>query len=65
MARSEDDNAGQCSCACGVKRCYWIILVPFCVGPLKMCHDRGYIVTQDELDQTLEQFKDQYGDKPR
>lgn len=30
-----------------------------------MCHDRGYVVTQDELDQTLEQFKDQFGDRPR
>lgn len=29
-----------------------------------MCHDRGYLVTQDELDQTLDQFKAQYGDKP-
>nr|CAD7445748.1 unnamed protein product [Timema bartmani] len=31
---------------------------------LQLCHDRGYLVTQDELDQTLEQFKDQFGDKP-
>ncbi|CAF1084178.1 unnamed protein product [Rotaria sordida] len=31
---------------------------------LQMCHDRGYLVSQDELDQTLEQFKDTYGDKP-
>jgi DNA-directed RNA polymerase I, II, and III subunit RPABC1 len=31
---------------------------------MQMCHDRGYIVTQDELDQTLEQFKDQFGDRP-
>jgi len=30
-----------------------------------MCHDRGYLVTQDELDQTLDQFKDQFGDRPR
>lgn len=29
-----------------------------------MCHDRGYLVTQDELDQTLEQFKATYGDRP-
>lgn len=29
-----------------------------------MCHDRGYLVTQDELDQTLEQFKEQFGDRP-
>lgn len=29
-----------------------------------MCHDRGYLVTQDELDQTLDQFKEQYGSKP-
>ena len=31
----------------------------------QLCHDRGYLVTQDELDQTLEQFKIQFGDKPR
>ncbi|CAF3126098.1 unnamed protein product [Rotaria socialis] len=31
---------------------------------LQMCHDRGYLVSQDELDQTLEQFKDTFGDKP-
>lgn len=31
----------------------------------QLCHDRGYLVTQDELDQTLEQFKEQFGDKPR
>uniref|UniRef100_A0A7N4PAI4 DNA-directed RNA polymerases I, II, and III subunit RPABC1 n=1 Tax=Sarcophilus harrisii TaxID=9305 RepID=A0A7N4PAI4_SARHA len=30
----------------------------------KLCHDRGYLVTQDELDQTLEEFKAQFGDKP-
>lgn len=32
---------------------------------LQLAHDRGYLVTQDELDQTLEQFKEQFGDKPR
>lgn len=32
---------------------------------MQMCHDRGYLVTQDELDQTLDQFKEQFGDKPR
>lgn len=31
---------------------------------LQLCHDRGYLVTQDELDQTLEEFKTQFGDKP-
>ena len=31
---------------------------------MQMCHDRGYLVTQDELDQTLEQFKDQFGERP-
>ncbi|EJW83196.1 DNA-directed RNA polymerase I [Wuchereria bancrofti] len=29
-----------------------------------MCHDRGYLVTQEELDQTLENFKETFGDKP-
>ena len=29
-----------------------------------MCHDRGYLVTQDELDQTLDQFKQTFGDRP-
>ena len=24
---------------------------------MQLCHDRGYLVTQDELEQTLEQFK--------
>ena len=32
---------------------------------LQLCHDRGYLVTQDELDQTIDQFKEQFGDKPR
>ena len=31
----------------------------------QLCHDRRYLVTQDELDQTLETFKETYGDKPR
>ncbi|XP_035670220.1 DNA-directed RNA polymerases I, II, and III subunit RPABC1 [Branchiostoma floridae] len=31
---------------------------------MQLCHDRGYLVTQDELDQRLDQFKDQFGDKP-
>uniref|UniRef100_A0A914E2W6 DNA-directed RNA polymerases I, II, and III subunit RPABC1 n=1 Tax=Acrobeloides nanus TaxID=290746 RepID=A0A914E2W6_9BILA len=29
-----------------------------------MCHDRGYLVTQDELDQSLENFKEVFGDRP-
>nr|XP_006206498.2 DNA-directed RNA polymerases I, II, and III subunit RPABC1 [Vicugna pacos] len=42
---------------------------PSTLGPpgsfsLQLCHDRGYLVTQDELDQTLEEFKAQFGDKP-
>lgn len=31
---------------------------------MQLCHDRGYLVTQDELDQTLDGFKNQFGDKP-
>ena len=31
---------------------------------MQMCHDRRYLVTQDELDQTLDQFKEQFGDRP-
>ncbi|KAG9509294.1 DNA-directed RNA polymerases I, II, and III subunit RPABC1, partial [Fragariocoptes setiger] len=31
---------------------------------LQMCHDRGYLVLQNKLDQTLEQFKEEFGDKP-
>ena len=31
---------------------------------LQLCHDRGYLVTSEELEQTLEQFKQTYGDKP-
>ena len=28
----------------------------------QLCHDRMYLVTQGELDMTLDQFKQQYGD---
>lgn len=42
--------------------CYW---ANFVNDFLQLAHDRGYLVTQDELDQTLEQFKEQFGDKPR
>ncbi|KAM8889691.1 DNA-directed RNA polymerases I, II, and III subunit RPABC1 isoform 1-T1 [Synchiropus picturatus] len=31
---------------------------------MQLCHDRGYLVTQYELDQTLDEFKTQFGDKP-
>jgi len=31
---------------------------------IQLCHDRGYVVTQVELDETLEQFKKIFGDKP-
>ncbi len=31
---------------------------------LQLCHDRGYIVTSDELEQTLDQFKQTYGERP-
>lgn len=31
---------------------------------MQICHDRGYLVTQDELDQTLDEFKEQFGDRP-
>ncbi|KPP73030.1 DNA-directed RNA polymerases i II and III subunit rpabc1-like [Scleropages formosus] len=34
------------------------------VSVAQLCHDRGYLVTQDELDQTLDEFKSQFGDKP-
>lgn len=27
---------------------------------LQLCHDRGYLITQDELEETFEQFKAQY-----
>ena len=38
----------------------------YCVRThIQLCHDRGYLVTQDELDQTVEQFKEQFGDRPR
>lgn len=29
-----------------------------------MCRDRGYLVTPEELNTTLEEFKEIYGDKP-
>jgi len=31
---------------------------------MQMCHDRGYLVTQDELDQSHSQFVEHFGDKP-
>ncbi|XP_051768844.1 DNA-directed RNA polymerases I, II, and III subunit RPABC1 isoform X1 [Ctenopharyngodon idella] len=31
---------------------------------MQLCHDRGFLVTQDELDQTLDEFKGQFGDRP-
>jgi len=31
---------------------------------MALSHDRGYLVTQDELDQTLDQFRVAFGDKP-
>jgi len=31
---------------------------------MALCHDRGYLVTQEELDQSIDQFKQQFGDKP-
>uniref|UniRef100_A0A7E4VKB1 DNA-directed RNA polymerases I, II, and III subunit RPABC1 n=1 Tax=Panagrellus redivivus TaxID=6233 RepID=A0A7E4VKB1_PANRE len=31
---------------------------------MQMCHDRKYLVTQEELDLDLEGFKMQFGDKP-
>lgn len=31
---------------------------------MQLCHDRGYLVTQEELDQTVDQFKQHFGDKP-
>lgn len=30
-----------------------------------MCHDRGYLVTQEELDQTLAQFKETFAQSGR
>jgi len=31
---------------------------------MQLCHDRMFMVSQEELDQTLDQFKAQYGSKP-
>lgn len=31
---------------------------------LQLCHDRGYIVTSDELEQSLDLFKQMYGERP-
>jgi hypothetical protein len=42
----------------------WILSFTYLIS-IQLCHDRGYLVTQDELDQTLEEFKGQFGDKPR
>ena len=29
-----------------------------------MCHDRNYMVSQEELDQTIDEFKLEFGDRP-
>lgn len=44
----------------------WFVPYTHCLPHLhpQLCHDRGYLVTQDELDQTLDEFKSQFGDKP-
>lgn len=39
-----------------------MLLCPISI--FQLCHDRGYLVTQDELDQTLDEFRSQFGDKP-
>ncbi|XP_055351234.1 DNA-directed RNA polymerases I, II, and III subunit RPABC1-like [Paramacrobiotus metropolitanus] len=31
---------------------------------LQMCHDRGYLVAQHELDQTIDDFSEHFGNKP-
>lgn len=31
---------------------------------LSLCHDRGYLILPQELNQTLDEFKKQYGDRP-
>lgn len=31
---------------------------------MTMLHDRGYLVSQRELDMTMEQFREQFGDNP-
>jgi DNA-directed RNA polymerase I, II, and III subunit RPABC1 len=31
---------------------------------LQLCHDRGYLVISEELDQSLEDFKEKFGCKP-
>ena len=36
----------------------------FLCGSFQMCHDRGYLIAQHELDQTLEEFAENFGDKP-
>jgi len=30
-----------------------------------LCTDRGYLVSDSELGQSLDEFKQQFGDKPR
>jgi hypothetical protein len=29
-----------------------------------MCHDRGYLVTDQELEMSIDEFKETYGDRP-
>uniref|UniRef100_A0AC11EQ66 RNA polymerase II, I and III subunit E n=1 Tax=Ovis aries TaxID=9940 RepID=A0AC11EQ66_SHEEP len=51
-------------CLSKCRRCRKGSQLPACLISTTLCHDRGYLVTQDELDQTLEEFKAQFGDKP-
>jgi len=32
---------------------------------MQMCADRGYLVSDSELSQSLDDFKQQFGDRPR
>lgn len=31
---------------------------------MQLCHDRGYLVSQEEIDQSFDFFKQTYGDRP-
>lgn len=63
MAHSENHYAGILAFE-NRHKCIDSIKFYHCISK-QLSHDRGYLVTQDELDQTLEQFKEQFGDKPR
>ncbi|XP_019206983.1 DNA-directed RNA polymerases I, II, and III subunit RPABC1 isoform X1 [Oreochromis niloticus] len=68
LSADTSSQKGSTNIRCHKQHLYVMYFFLFVFPPSKfskkLCHDRGYLVTQDELDQTLEEFKSQFGDKP-